>query len=140
MREPCNYFTLLDSGSLSDQSNSPHDQVPHPQTAARKERLEQIVGNILHLQSKQLAISQFSLSVMTVVAPLTLKYLNRDFPCLMLSANKQGSSPAGISAACVHVCLQLLGAAVELMELDFMSSLKPDQLDEIRHRVCYHVP
>ena len=76
---------------------------------------------MLHqLQSNQLSVRHFCSTLVTFTAPLLLAYLDRDFP---LSTNERGVpstvlTPARCMARHVQLCLEVLGAAVELMECE----------------------
>lgn len=108
-----------------------HDQVPHPPAAeagsVNQDELEYLSADVLHqLQANQLSVRQFCSTLTTFTTPLLMAYLDRDFPW-MKSANEKGTSPPRSVAMHVHVCLQLLECAVELMECETMAT--PGQQD-----------
>ena len=88
---------------------------------------------VYQLQSNQLTIGQFSSSIISFIAPLVIDYIDRDFPWLI---NDKGSAPYRTSALYIGICLQLLECAVQLLELEEMSSACK-QHDESKLKVGY---
>ncbi len=143
---------ILDSNDQFPFQAPPPDPEPHPVPHPQPDSeggggLESHSSEILHqLQSNQLSVRQFCSSIMTYVTPLTVSYLNRDFPWVTAPPSRGGGSgnerrkvlpPCRTVAVCVCVCLQLMECGVELMECEAMPARLHQQEDDKIVRVSH---
>ena len=109
---------LLQSHDLSPQSHDlPLQSCDLPPQSHDLEQLTEDM--LLFLQSEQVSLEQYCHSVIASVTPLLLGYLNRHIPQLRGDGDVKGGDSSGSCRPLpvyIAICLQLLGAVVDLLE------------------------